>query len=296
MTITAIDHIILAAHDVASASMPFEKLGCTLTPLAAHARIGTENRALFVGDDSTEFYVELLGVRNRSEAESPASLTGAALIAALDRGVGAFRLMLVSDDLDGDAARLAAAGISVQRDRVEREDGTHICDVLRPATFGEAGCEFAILSYPEGLATRRSRHANAGLFAHRIALKRLDHLAIIAPKIAASVAFWTDVLGVPVFGEVRGRGMVIKQMKIGDAIVELLGPDSPESPLASRPAGLISMAAFEVPNLDVAVAEARAKGFTPSEPAVGVLPGTRVATIPPTELSGLALQLLEYVP
>ena len=130
---------------------------------------------------NNEFYVELLGVRNRAAADSPASRTGAALIAALDRGVGAFRLMLVSDDLDGDAARLAAAGISVQRDRVEREDGTHICDVLRPTTFREAGCEFAILSYPEGLATRRNRHATAGLFTHQLAFKRLDHLAKVLP-------------------------------------------------------------------------------------------------------------------
>jgi hypothetical protein len=84
-------------------------------------------------------------------------------------------------------------------------------------------------------------------------------------------------------------------MKIGDAIVELLGPDSPESPLASRPPGLSSMAAWEVGDLDAAVALARERGFTPSEPATGVLPGTRVATIPGAELSGVGMQLLEYV-
>ncbi|MFN0146287.1 MAG: hypothetical protein ACKVT1_07240, partial [Dehalococcoidia bacterium] len=96
------------------------------------------------------------------------------------------------------------------------------------------------------------------------------------------------------FGEVRGRGMVIRQLKIGDAIVELLGPDSPESPLASRPAGLISMAAFEVANLDAAVEIARARGFTAADGAPGVLPRSRTSTISPDQLSGLALQLIEF--
>ena len=295
MTISNVDHIIVAAADVQAASLPFAALGLSLTPLAAHARIGTENRACFVGSEATEFYIELLGIRNREEALSGVSVTGPALVAAIERGAAGFRLMLASDDLAADAKRLEAGGIAVQRDRVERADGTHICDVLRPATFGDAGCEFAIIQYPEGDAERRKRHADQGLYLHGFPLKRLDHLAIVAPRLEESTAFWRDVLGVPVFGEVRGRGMIIRQMKVGDAIVELLGPDSPESPLASRPAGLISMAAFEVPNLDAAVALARERGFSPSEPAAGVLPGTRVATVPPAEFSGLALQLLEYV-
>src|SRR5205085_3372191 len=99
MTITGIDHIIIAAADVQAASAPFEKLGLTLTPLVGHAGIGTENRVMFVGNDTTEFYIELLGVRNRAEAESGSSVTGPALIAALERNAGAFRLMFASDDL-----------------------------------------------------------------------------------------------------------------------------------------------------------------------------------------------------
>ena len=294
MTITAIDHIIIATPDVSAASGPFERLGLTLTPLAGHARLGTENRAMFAGNLETEFYVELLGIRDRAEAESAESLSGAALIAALASGTAAFRLMFVSDNLATEATRLNVAGIATQLDHVVREDGTPIADVLRPAAFGAAGCDFAFISYPESPAERRRRHERSALFAHALPLKRLDHLAVVTPELEKAMAFWVNVLGVPVHGEVRGRGMIIKQMKIGDAIVELLGPDSPESPLASRPAGLISMAAFEVPDLDAAVETARAKGFSPSTPAAGALPGTRVATIPPTELSGFALQLLEY--
>jgi hypothetical protein len=89
--------------------------------------------------------------------------------------------------------------------------------------------------------------------------------------------------------------MIIRQLKIGDAILELLGPESPESPLASRPPGLASMVAWEVADLDAAVTLARDRGFTPSDPAPGILPRTRVATIPAPELAGVGMQLLEYV-
>jgi catechol 2,3-dioxygenase-like lactoylglutathione lyase family enzyme len=294
MAITGIDHIIIAAPDVERASGPFEQLGLTLTPLAGHAGLGTENRAMFVGNDATEFYVELLGVRNRAEAESGASVSGPSLIGALERNAGAFRLMFASDDLDDAAARLERAGVVVQRDHVAREDGSPVAEVVRPTSFGDAGCEFAILKYPEVAAERRKRHAAGGLFAQGLPLKRLDHLAIITPRLEAATKFWLGLTGVPLHGVVEGRGMRIHQVKIGDAILELIGPDSPESPLASRPAGLISMSAFEVPDLEAAVALARERGFSPSEPAAGVLPGTRTATIPPAELSGLALQLIAY--
>jgi catechol 2,3-dioxygenase-like lactoylglutathione lyase family enzyme len=152
-----------------------------------------------------------------------------------------------------------------------------------------------MIQYPEDGPTRHARHTEAGLHNHAFPLKRLDHLAAIAPDLETATGFWTETLGVPVWGEVRTPAVIVRQMRIGDAIFELLGPATPESPMASRPPGLISMAAFEVPDLDAAVAQARAAGFTPTEPATGVLPGTRTATIPAGELSGLSMQLLQYV-
>ena len=90
--------------------------------------------------------------------------------------------------------------------------------------------------------------------------------------------------------------MVIRQLRIGDAILELLGPASPESPFAGRPAALASMAAWEVAGpLADAVALARERGFTVSDPEAGVIPGTRRASIPVGELGGVGMQLLEYV-
>ncbi len=93
----------------------------------------------------------------------------------------------------------------------------------------------------------------------------------MAPKLDETVRAWESALGVKVTGEVRAPGMLIKQLKIGDAILELLGPDSPESPMASRPPGLASMCAWEVPNLDATIALAR-EGGSPRAPSDRRLP------------------------
>ena len=68
-----------------------------------------------------------------------------------------------------------------------------------------------------------------------------------------------------------------------------------DSPLHQRPPGLVSLASWEVDDLDAVVQQARATGFHPSDPATGVLPGTRTATISSPEMAGWTMQLLEYV-
>ena len=292
MPVIAIDHLILPVADVAAAAAPFERLGLTLTPLAQHST-GHENRAFFAGNGDTEFYVEILGVHDRARAELSPSWT--VQQRAREGGTGATGIVLRCDDLEVLQASLSRAGTPGEIAEAFREDGSKLCDILRPDVSARAGCEVSFIRYPESASSRAARHSAAGLFRHALPLLRVDHLAIIAPALDEMTAFWADVLNVPVYGEVRGRGMVIRQMKIGDAVVELLGPDSPESPLASRPAGLISMAAFEVTSLDGAVEFARGRGFTAPDGAAGVLPRSRTSTISPNQLSGLALQLIEFV-
>ncbi|MGH2604038.1 MAG: VOC family protein, partial [Dehalococcoidia bacterium] len=191
-------------------------------------------------------------------------------------------------------ATLAGRGLERSAVEVFASNGRKVCDAAEVRRL-QAVTELRLIHYPEPGPERHARHQAAGLFNHTFPLKRLDHLAAIAPDLETATRFWTETLGVPVAGEVRSPAAIIRQMRIGDAIFELLGPATPDSPIATRPPGLISMAAFEVPDLDAAVAQARAAGFTPSEPAAGVLPGTRTATIPPAELAGMAMQLLQYV-
>ena len=134
-----------------------------------------------------------------------------------------------------------------------------------------------------------------GLLGHALPLIRLDHLATVTHELDQKARFWADVLGVPVAGEVATPAMLIRQLKVGDAVLELLGPTSAESPIWKRTPGLVSMASWQVQDLDSAVAHARAAGFTVTDPAVGVLPGTRIATVQGGELAGVNLQMLQYV-
>ena len=131
---------------------------------------------------------------------------------------------------------------------------------------------------------------------HAFPLLRLDHLASITPDLAGPSHVWTDLLGVPVVGEVHVADplMTVRQFGIGDAILELLGDPTDDGPLRKRPFGLLGMASWEVADIDAAVLQARAAGFTVSDSAIGALPGTRIATIPADELAGLRMQLLQY--
>jgi catechol 2,3-dioxygenase-like lactoylglutathione lyase family enzyme len=130
---------------------------------------------------------------------------------------------------------------------------------------------------------------------HGLPLARLDHLAVVAHDLEATCRFWEETLGVPVAGEVTTPALVIRQLRIGAAVLELLGPASADSPLHQRPAGLVGMVSWEVKALDEAVQRAVTAGFTPSPAAPGPLPGTRISTIPASEMAGVNMQLLQYV-
>jgi hypothetical protein len=130
---------------------------------------------------------------------------------------------------------------------------------------------------------------------HAFPLLRLDHLASVTHDLEPVSRFWAGVLDVPAVGEVRNANLVIRQHRVGDVMLELLGPAGPESNLWGRPLGPVGMTSWEVPDLDQAVALARSRGFTVPDPSAGVLPNTRITTIPGTELGGLNLQLLQYL-
>lgn len=292
MSIDWIDHVVLPVKSLADASAAYERLGLTLTAVTRHAGLGTENRVFHVGTGLNDFYVELLAVHDPGAAQGNPRAAG--YLKAIEEGRGLARLMLGTRDIAGTVSALKAKGVQADIEPVSREGGAKICDTAGldvPGLNVSAG----VIQYVESREASHRRRAAAGSFQHAFPLKRLDHLAAAAPDLVGATRAWTGVLGVPVFGEIKGTGIIIRQMKIGDAIVELLGPDGPDSRMAGRPPGLSSMCAFEVPNLDAAVALARERGFTPSDPNNGILPGTRVASIPGTELFGMGLQLLEYV-
>lgn len=288
----AIDHVILPVADLGVAG-PFERLGFTLTAPMPHTGLGTQNRCLFAGGVDNLFYIELLRLVDRARAAP--HLQGSPLLAALDEPSGLAVVVLRVPDLAAALAELSRAGLEATTMEVPAGDGSKICDIALLPTQASGAVNVALVQYTQPRGETHASLSDAGLLTHALPVKRLDHLAAIAPDLENTTRFWTDVLGIPVSGEIATPAMIIRQFKIGDAIMELLGPASADSPMRSRSAGLISMTALEVPDLAAAVAHARSAGFTAPDPATGVLPGTRTATIPAGELSGLGLQLLEYV-
>lgn len=289
MRILAIDHVILPTTDVRAHAQAWQTLGLRMTEPMRHAGTSTENSVFFVGGASTEFYVELLGVHDAGLATAEGRQD---LVQAIAAG-GLFRLMLQVDAADDAVALFASHGIEASVRDVSRSDGSLIGRVVEPRTAA-AGCSLALIEYEGGPAARIDRHRAAGLFDHDLPLLRLDHLAAITLDPDAACSFWADVLGVATTGRVRGRGMDIRQLRIGDATLELIGPDGPDSPVHARSEGLASVAAFQVADLDAVVAFVRARGFSIPDGAEGVLPDSRTATVSPDQLGGLALQLIQF--
>jgi catechol 2,3-dioxygenase-like lactoylglutathione lyase family enzyme len=286
-----IDHIVLPVRSLEAAAEPFARLGLALYPGVRHEGRGTENRGFFVGGPANEFYVELLGIYD-AEAARVAGLSSYVDSAAETHGVSS--VVLRVEDMAATMDALARRGVNLEPQEVYATDGRKVCDVASLGDPAQSLIDLRVIQYPDSGPDRSRRHTEAGLLDHTFPLKRLDHLATIAPDLEAATRYWTDVLGIPPTGEVVNPATIIRQFQIGDAIIELLGPATPESPIAQRPPGPASMAAFEVDDLDAAVAAARQAGFSPPDPAPGPLPNTRTATIPATELSGLGLQLLQY--
>jgi catechol 2,3-dioxygenase-like lactoylglutathione lyase family enzyme len=288
----ALDHIVLAVPDLDAAAAPFERLGLQVGPRAVRGDRATANRAFFVGDAEREFYLELLAVHDPAAAE--ASSRTRFLLDALKADRRACAIALAVDHLGPVRSALEELPAACIESQPTRDDGSVLCDLLQPADAGLFGCPVSVLRYLESRSDRAKRHAAAGLFAHELPLKRLDHLAVLVPDPATAQA-WTTIFGVPVAGEIGGTGWTAKQMTMDGGTVELMTPSGPDSPMAARPPGLSAMAAFEVDDLADAISLVRGRGFTIADGAPGPIPHTRTATITPDQLSGFAVQLLQYV-
>jgi catechol 2,3-dioxygenase-like lactoylglutathione lyase family enzyme len=254
----AIDSVYVAVADLAAACGPYERLGLRLSP----AQDGC--RTLHVGGPARSFAVHFLAdVKADSPLAQPLRL-------ALTAGRALFAVALGVADI----GPLQGKGLVAAR----------LDEMAWLPLHDRAGTDLVLVQQ------RRAEPPS-----HAFPLKRLDHLAVVTHDLDEKTRFWSDVLEVPVAGEVVTPTLVIRQLRLGDAVLELLGPASADSPLWQRSPGPVSMASWEVDDLDEAVRLARAAGFTVADPGPGPLPGTRIATIQGSELGGVNMQLLQYV-
>lgn len=126
---------------------------------------------------------------------------------------------------------------------------------------------------------------------------RIAHIGVAVPDLAAALAFYRDVLGLVPHPPETADGATIVSLPFGDSEVELLCPQTPESPVArfleKRGPGIHHIC-YRVPDLDAALERCRLAGYrlvdqTPRQGAAG----RRIAFIHPKSTAGILLELTE---
>ena len=126
---------------------------------------------------------------------------------------------------------------------------------------------------------------------------RIAHIGIAVRDLDEILPFYRDVLGMPEVPLADADGARIAGLEAGEALVELLEAESPDSPIArfvaKRGPG-IHHVCFAVDDLDAALGRCRAAGvrLIDETPRVGA-EGKRVAFLHPSATAGVLVELSE---
>ena len=114
----ALDHLGYAVRDLDGAAVRFrEELGLDSVVGGRHVGFGTANRIVPLGEQ----YIEIVGVVD--EAEARGSAFGRSVLERTADGDGWLVIVVVTDDVDAEAARL---GLEVTTGARSRPDGTEV--------------------------------------------------------------------------------------------------------------------------------------------------------------------------
>ena len=126
---------------------------------------------------------------------------------------------------------------------------------------------------------------------------RVAHVGVAVTSIAAAVAFYRDVLGLPTTPPETVDGATVVSVALGPSQVEFLEATDPGGPVgrfvARRGPG-IHHVCLRVPDLDAALVRCRAMGYrlVDDVPRPGAH-GRRVAFIHPRSTAGILLELTD---
>jgi methylmalonyl-CoA/ethylmalonyl-CoA epimerase len=126
---------------------------------------------------------------------------------------------------------------------------------------------------------------------------RIAHVGIAVRALGDSLPFYRDVLGLPEVPLDDADGATIAGLSAGDALVELLEPDTPDSPVGrfiERRGPGIHHICFVVDDLDATLDRCRASGIRliDETPRIGA-EGKRIAFLHPSSTSGVLVELTE---
>jgi methylmalonyl-CoA/ethylmalonyl-CoA epimerase len=126
---------------------------------------------------------------------------------------------------------------------------------------------------------------------------RLAHIGIAVRSLETILPFYRDVLGLGDTPLDDADGARIAGLTAGDALVELLEPTLPDSPIAKflekRGPGIHHLC-FAVPDLDESLARCRKSGLRliDETPRLGA-EGKRIAFLHPSTTGGVLIELTE---
>jgi len=126
---------------------------------------------------------------------------------------------------------------------------------------------------------------------------KIHHVGVAVSDLDEAIALYQKVFGAELVHRASTDELTAAFLQAGDAEVELLQPLRDDTPvgkfLANRGPGLHHIA-VAVPDIDRAIAEARADGLEmiDQEPRVG-LHGTRIAFVHPKSVGGVLTEFVE---
>jgi methylmalonyl-CoA/ethylmalonyl-CoA epimerase len=131
-------------------------------------------------------------------------------------------------------------------------------------------------------------------------LGRLNHVGVATPSIAASIAYYRDVMGAETIGEpfdMPAQGVRVCFVDAPNFQVELVEPLGENSPihgfLAKSPAGGQHHMCYEVPDIQEAKAWFEGKGARVlGEPRIGAH-GTPIFFVHPKDMNGVLTEIME---
>jgi methylmalonyl-CoA epimerase len=127
---------------------------------------------------------------------------------------------------------------------------------------------------------------------------RLAHIGIAVRSLDEILPFYRDILDLPEAPLDDADGASIVGLAAGDALVELLEAESPDSPIgrfvAKRGPGIHHIC-FSVDDIDAALERCRAAGIRliDESPRVGA-EKKRIAFLHPSSTAGVLIELSEY--
>jgi len=293
MSITRVDHVLIAVSDLDEAAERYEKLGFYITEGGTHPGQGTANR-LAVLDNG---YLELIAVRDKAAARPE-------LVRHLERfGPGLFNFAFASDDLDTDVERFRSRTeakstslvIGEPREGALETPGGKRRGWRSAGVSGGNGVNPFLIQHDEaGEALRNRLYGDLPPKSHPLGYGRIDRLEVVFSSLAEGESYFRDGYGLERVGEQsvcpsRQGDRVF--FPLSDGKLEVIAPNSADSPLqdfvAHRGYGLRGVV-LTVPDPDAAAAELETRGirFTRS-------PVSGSVQIDPADASGARLILIK---